>query len=152
MGLYRIDDKTPGFRSGPLMHLGIFVKKKKKKWGGGITKGIESWWWESSFHPYGYAIKDSDFLGTLQEKIIYYPSLHCQPQWAWKFLPLCLLDAVLHFHNENHLLFLKKFFLHFFQAVNSLSSPISLASPSPYPSWSLPPQPLLALRSPLRLF
>lgn len=41
MGLYRIDDKTPGFRSGPLMHLGIFVKKKKK-WGGGITKGIES--------------------------------------------------------------------------------------------------------------
>ena len=31
MGLYRIDDKTPGFRSGPLMHLGIFVKKKKKE-------------------------------------------------------------------------------------------------------------------------
>ena len=30
MGLYRIDDKTPGFRSGPLMHLGIFVKKKKE--------------------------------------------------------------------------------------------------------------------------
>ena len=30
-GLYRIDDKTPGFRSGPLMHLGIFVKKKKKE-------------------------------------------------------------------------------------------------------------------------
>ena len=42
MGLYRIDDKTPGFRSGPLMHLGIFVKKKKKR--GRITKGIESSW------------------------------------------------------------------------------------------------------------
>ena len=105
MGLYSIEDKIPGFRSGPLMHLGIFVKKKKG--GGWITNEIESRWWESSFHLYGYAIKDGGFLGTLKEKIIYYPSLHCQPQGAWKFSPLCLLDAVLHFHNENYSLLLK---------------------------------------------
>lgn len=51
--------------------------------------------------------KNGGLLGILQEKIIYYPSLHCQPQWAWKSSPLCLLDAILH-HNENHSLKKKK--------------------------------------------
>ena len=84
MALYRIEDKIPGFRSGPLMPLGIFVKKKG---GGWITNEIESRWWESSFHLYGYAIKDSGFLGTLKEKIIYYHLYIANPKGPENFHP-----------------------------------------------------------------